>query len=173
MNLGFHGDTLLHRERTFELVDQPLEMYFELIGSRPEFEATEQPGRGYSARWTIEDGWLFLVDLQARWTDAEALTLKHLFPFAGSRVFAAWYNGPLRAFRRDRPLPDLSNPERQPYPDLTLNIEHGRIASTTVIERLTPARTATPARRTSEAEVIDLSAYRQPAVHAAWEEVMV
>ncbi|MEZ5650436.1 MAG: hypothetical protein R3E87_07780 [Burkholderiaceae bacterium] len=173
MELGFHGDTLLHRERTFELVDQPLEMYFDLIGSRPTFDAEGSAERGYTAQWTIEDGWLFLVNIQARWSDAEALSIKHLFPFAGNRVFAAWYHGQLRAFRRDRPLPNLSDPARRPYPDLTLSIEHGRIASATLIERFANSPTASAVRRPTPAEVLALDDYRKPSVHAAFEDLMI
>lgn len=173
MSFEFHGDTLLHRERTFELVDQPLEQYFELIGSRPEFEADGRAERGYTAEWMIDDGWLFLVGMTARWSGAESLSLKHLFPFAGNRVFAAWYHGPLRAFRTDRPLPDLSDPARQPYPHLTLKIEHGRIASTSVIERFGQPQAAPASPQRGSAQVVELTAFRRPSVHAAFEDVMI
>ncbi|MEZ5740362.1 MAG: hypothetical protein R3E68_13525 [Burkholderiaceae bacterium] len=176
MDLGFHGDTLLHRDRTFEMVDQPLEQYFELIGTRPEFEIASAVGRGYTAQWMIEDGWLFLVNMQARWSDAETLSLTHLFPFAGSKVFAAWFNGSLRAYRRDKPLPDLSQADRQPYPDLTLTIEHGRIASSTLIHRASTVSSSVRPAATLDndsAEVIELASYRRSSVHAAWNEVMV
>jgi hypothetical protein len=132
MTPTFAGDTLLHRERTFELIDQPLEYYFQLIGTRPSFEPVSTHGRGYAARWVIEDGWLFLADMSARWTDDDALQLKHMFPFAGSKVFASWYTGKVRGYRRDRPLPDLSAPGQLMYPDLTLDIDHGRISNSVI-----------------------------------------
>ncbi|MEZ5660795.1 MAG: hypothetical protein R3E83_20470 [Burkholderiaceae bacterium] len=173
MDLGFHGDTLLHRERTFELIDQPLEMYFELIGSRPDFDPGEELGRGYTAQWMIDDGWLFLVNMQARWSGADELSLKDLFPFAGQRVFAAWYHGQLRAYRRDKPLPDLSNPARRPHPDVTLTIEHGRIASATLIERFGHSPDARQVRRATPADVVSLDDYRRASVHAAFEDLMI
>lgn len=144
MTPTFAGDTLLHRDRTFEMIDQPLERYFELIGTRPDFEPISTAGRGYAARWLIEDGWLFLADMAARWTDDEELQLKHLFPFAGSKVFASWYTGQVRAYRRDRPLPDLSAPGQLQYPDLTLQIDHGRV-SNSVIQGMMSQHGRTPA----------------------------
>ncbi len=174
MKMGFYGDTLLHRERTFELVDQPLEQYFELIGSRPELETAEADSREYTARWTIEDGWLYLVTMVARWNSDDELQVKDLFPFAGNKVFAAWYNGPIRAYRRDRSLPDLSSPETARYPDVTLEIQHGRVANSVLLHR--PAAGAadqvvTPQQES--AQVIELANYRRPAINAAFEEMML
>lgn len=174
MEMGFHGDTLLYRERTFELVDQPLEQYFELIGSRPELEPGENGAREYAARWTIEDGWLFLVTMTARWSADKALSVQDLFPFAGSKVFAAWYNGPVRAYRRDKALPDFSAPEKVRYPDVTLQIQNGRVANSVLLHR--PAAGATDAAATPQqqsAQIIELANYRRPAINAAFEEMML
>jgi len=174
MKMDFNGDTLLHRNRTFELVDQPLEQYFELIGSRPSLDAAEQNERRYNARWVIEDGWLFLVSMQACWENQAPLTVQDLFPFAGNKVFAAWYNGPVRAYRRDRGLPDLSVPEKVRYPDVTLQVEHGRIANTVLMHR--PATRVLDERQsatTQMADVIEIAKFRRPAINAAFEELML
>src|SRR5690606_9269970 len=88
MRSGFHGDTLTHRGREFALIDQPLEAYFELIGSRPDFDSGN--GRGYAAHWIIEDGWLYLDRLTGRWAKSAPLSMNHMFPFAGTKVYAAW-----------------------------------------------------------------------------------
>lgn len=172
MQMRFNGDTLMQRDRLFEVVDQPLEQYFDLIGTRPAFEPTSTEGRGYAATWVIEDGWLFLSGLAARWSDDQALTMQHLFPFAGRKVFAAWYNGPVRAYRRDRPLPDLSDPERVRYPDLMLSIEHGRIANSVLIDR---SSMILPESRvqSDDPRVVEIGRYRRAAQHGAWADAMV
>lgn len=174
MKMGFYGDTLLHRERTFELVDQPLEQYFDLIGSRPTLGASDENKRAYAARWVIEDGWLFLMSMEAHWSNQTPLTVQDLFPFAGNKVFAAWYNGPVRAFRRDRGLPDLSAPEKVRYPDVTLQVEHGRIANTVLMHR--PATRTVDERQPASsqmADVIEIAKFRRPAINAAFEELML
>ncbi len=174
MKMGFYGDTLLHRERTFELVDQPLEQYFELIGSRPEFNTRVSGAREYTARWTIEDGWLFLMSMTARWNNEEALNIQDLFPFAGTKVFAAWFNGPVRAYRRDKPLPDLSAPDKARYPDITLQVEHGRIANSVLTRNHFSVSAAgiTDAKQQS-ARVIEMAKFRRPAINAAFEDMML
>lgn len=172
--MGFNGDTLLHRERTFELVDQPLEQYFELIGSRPELGPCNRTERAYTARWLIEDGWLFLSTMQARWSCETPLNMQDLFPFAGTKVFAAWYNGPVRAYRRDRGLPDLSVPEKVRYPDVTLQVENGRIANTVLMHR--PATRVVDDRQPKHeqmADVIELAKFRRPAINAGFEEIIL
>ena len=79
---------LSHRQREFQLLDEPLEHYFRLIGQRP--------CKGeISAEWEIEDGWLYLTRLTTLEAQDPPLTLDRLFPFAGRRVFAAWYSGEL------------------------------------------------------------------------------
>ena len=77
------GDTLSYREKTFDLIDQPLEAYFTLIQSRPKFMRSSDESRGYVAHWMIEDGWLYLNGISALWEDATPVNLKHLFPVAG------------------------------------------------------------------------------------------
>ncbi|MGB7184067.1 MAG: hypothetical protein WA888_06840 [Burkholderiaceae bacterium] len=173
MKPAFAGDTLLLRNKTFEMVDQPLEVYFELIGSRPAFEPVSTEGRGYSARWLIEDGWLYLASMDARWSDEEALQLNHLFPFAGNKVFAAWFSGPVRAYRRDRPLPDLSAPDKLRYPDVTLQIENGRIANL-VRDTAHSAEFVPPAQHDLSAlDEADLARSRRATIHAGWDKVML
>jgi hypothetical protein len=174
MRPAFAGDTLLHNNKTFEMVDQPLEMYFELIGTRPAFEPISTQGRGYMARWLIEDGWLFLASMEARWSDEEELQLNHLFPFAGSKVFAAWYTGPIRAYRRDLPLPDLSAPAKLRYPDVTLSIESGRIAriGNSITDVDSDAQSAR-GRQDAERAEADSVRSRRATINAAWDELML
>lgn len=175
MKPAFAGDTLLHNNKTFEMVDQPLEVYFDLIGSRPAFEPVSTQGRGYMARWLIEDGWLFLASMEARWSDDEALQLNHLFPFAGNKVFAAWYTGPVRAYRRDLPLPDLSVPSKLRYPDVTLSIESGRIAriaNELGVPSTDEGRVARASAVPDQDEAQSARA-RRATINAAWDELML
>ncbi len=165
MRTGFHGDTLTHRGREFALIDQPLEAYFELIGSRPDFDSGN--GRGYAAHWTIEDGWLYLSTLTGRWAESEPLSMRHMFPFAGSKVYAAWLSGTLRGYRADRPLPTEHSPVHMRYPDIVLRIDNGRLDTASIVHR-----GAAPARQAA----MRLPQMMSPAAfarHGAWTEAVI
>lgn len=118
---------LSHRNREFHLLDEPLEHYFHLIGQRPcKGEIT--------AEWEIEDGWLYLTGLSTAEPQDPPLTLDRLFPFAGRRVFAAWYSGQIRGLRSDRPImPGMDSVRR--YPDLILSLHCGHIESMSQVHR--------------------------------------
>lgn len=131
------GDTLSWRDREFALVDAPLEPYFSLIGSRPDFAPADAGSRGYRARWLIEDGWLYLTDLDAIWADGTRVSLAHLFPLAGAKVFAAWMSGTLHAHRADRaPAPGCGTARA---PDMVIRVDCGRIRASSVVHRPTLA----------------------------------
>ncbi len=172
MNSGFDGDNLVHRERTFTLLEQPLELYFELIGSRPAFEPMANRARAYEARWVIEDGWLFMTGIDATWSGDKPVHLNDLFPFAGARVFAAWYSGTIRGYRPERGLPDTDSAGGARYPDLVIPIEHGRMANTTLISRPV-TQPIGPRQPRYAGNVIDLADYRNAGINATWAEVMV
>jgi hypothetical protein len=118
-------DLLSHRGREFQLLDQPLERYFSMIGQRPcEGE--------YTAKWEIEDGWLYLSGLGCVQKHEQPMSMESLFPFAGRRVFAAWYSGQIRGFRADRATAQAwGQPNR--YPDLVLNMNCGRIETISLV----------------------------------------
>jgi hypothetical protein len=121
-------DLLHHRGRVFQLLDQPLERYFKMIGQRPcEGE--------YTANWEIEDGWLYLTNLGCAKPHDQPMSMESLFPFAGRRVFAAWHSGPVRGFRTDRGdrLSALAAKENNHYPDLVLNLNCGRVETISVV----------------------------------------
>lgn len=120
-----HTDRLLFRERNYDLLDQPLEAYFDLIDSRPPFLRPNPSSRGYMAEWEVVDGWLYLTSITALWEDATPASIKQLFPLAGDRVFAAWLSGPLRAYDSETSPMALSNVVRAP--DLVLRVNCGRI----------------------------------------------
>jgi hypothetical protein len=127
------GDTLSYRDRSFELIDQPLEAYFALINSRPQFARSSEQSRGYVANWMIEDGWLYLTSIAALWEDATPVSLKHLFPVAGDKVFAAWLTGQLRGYRSDASPLSLSTMVRSP--DLVMHVNCGRINGSSMVHR--------------------------------------
>jgi hypothetical protein len=121
-------DLLHHRGRVFQLLDQPLERYFKMIGQRPcEGE--------YTANWEIEDGWLYLTSLGCAKPHDQPMSMESLFPFAGRRVFAAWHSGPVRGFRTDRAdrLSALAAKENNHYPDLVLNLNCGRVETISLV----------------------------------------
>ncbi len=119
------SNMLAHRSREFSLLDQPLERYFQLIGQRPcESEC--------SAQWEIEDGWLYLTEMSCVDPSEHPVSLERLFPFAGRRVFAAWYTGQIRGFRTDRQWPGGSDQSTR-YPDLILNVNCGRIETISLV----------------------------------------
>ncbi len=133
-----HGDTLAFRDRRFLLVEQPLEAYFELIGQRPRLDGGCADRRGYAACWEIDQGRLYLAGLAGQWADRSPVGLRNLFPFAGARVLATWFDGTLHGFRED----DLEQrgvaaPHR--YPDLVLTLDQGRVRSSSLVHRGPPA----------------------------------
>jgi len=165
MRSGFHGDTLTHRGREFALIDQPLEAYFELIGSRPDFDSGN--GRGYAAHWIIEDGWLYLATLMGHWAKSEPLSMNHMFPFAGTKVHAAWLSGSLRGYRTDRALPAAASPVHMRYPDIVLRIDNGRLDAASVVHR-----GAAPSRQAG-ARAPGMMSPAAYARHGAWSEAVV
>jgi hypothetical protein len=125
------SDSLHYRERQFELADHPLEAYFELIGERPSL----MNGKPVSATWAIEDGWLYLTSLSATLRDGTVLNLGDLFPYAGEKVFAAWFTGTLKGFRDDVQSKLISADSDKRYPDLVLSVGVGRIRQSSMVHR--------------------------------------
>lgn len=132
MHIPF-ADTLSYRGRDFDLIDSPLEAYFDLIAARPQFLTSSQSLRGYTAQWTIEDGWLYLTGITACWPDATPVLIEHLFPYGGGRVFAAWYSGRLRGFRVAASPVALSAFERSP--DIVISTHCGRLQTSSIVHR--------------------------------------
>jgi hypothetical protein len=124
-------DHLDYRDRKFELVDHPLEGYFELLGERPAL----MPGKPIEASWTIEDGWLYLTKLSATLASGHKLNLGDLFPYAGEKVFAAWFTGTLKGFKEESGLKMSLQDKR--YPDLVLGVGVGRIRQSSMVHRAT------------------------------------
>jgi hypothetical protein len=126
-------DYLDYRERKFELADHPLEGYFELIGERPALMA----GKPIEASWMIEDGWLYLTKLSATLASGHKLNLGDLFPYAGTKVFAAWFTGTLKGYKDESGQKFVSHPGEKRYPDLVLGVSVGRIRQSSMVHRAT------------------------------------
>ena len=147
------SDVLYYRDRQFDLLDHPLEGYFELIGEAPALDYSKP----ITAAWAIEDGWLYLTELTATWANGRQLSLTDLFPYAGEKVFAAWYTGTLKATKDEAPAKMLSSSSAKRYPDLVLGVNVGRIRQSSMVHR-----TNTDASAVSKATNVVAFA-RQPA----------
>lgn len=147
-----HADRLIFRDRSYDLIDQPLEAYFDLIGSRPPFLRPQPTSRGYIADWEIVDGWLYLNSINALWEDATPVTLKQLFPLTGQRVFAAWLSSTLRCYHSESSPMALSNVVRAP--DLAVRVNCGRIDAGSAMPRPVPRPLERAPARSQSAEII-------------------
>lgn len=158
-----HADRLIYRERSYDLMDQPLEAYFDLIDSRPPFLRTNPSSRGYFAEWAIVDGWLYLTTIKALWEDATPVTIKQLFPLTGERVFAAWLTGPLRCYHIESSPIALNNVVRAP--DLSLRVNCGRVDSGGAVPRPLPRPLDRAPAQARTAEIIPFQS-RASRIHA-------
>ena len=101
-------DILIYEGERLPLFSNPLESYFSAEHPRPNFNSMNTANwRGYVATWQIEDGRLYLADLQA-WLfekDPEGkqrrreVGIHEIFPASQNKIFASWFTGWLRAPR--------------------------------------------------------------------------
>src|SRR5690606_1578618 len=113
------------------------------------------------------DGWLYLDRLTGRWAKLAPLSMNHMFPFAGTKVYAAWLSASLRGYRTDRTLPTAASPVQMRYPDIVLRIDNGRLDTASVVHR--GVATARPAIARPP-RMMSPAAYAR---HAAWSEAVV
>lgn len=79
------------------LLETPLEDYFRLSRTRPDFGLScTALWRGYIGTWELIDGRLYLIGLSTEAGSGALVTLTVLFPGFPDRVFAHWYSGRLR-----------------------------------------------------------------------------
>jgi hypothetical protein len=126
-------ERLHHQGHWHEICNEPLGMYFELLGQAPRFRETLSAlWRCYIGSWEIRDGRLYLVGLAAELADGAPATLATVFPGFPDRVFAHWYTGTLRIPEGGRlacvHMGYASTFER----DLLLEIERGLLRSSRV-----------------------------------------
>jgi hypothetical protein len=148
------ADRLYYRDAQFDLLDQPLEPYFDLIDSRPPFLRSNAASRGYFAEWTIADGWLYLTSIIALWEDGTPATIKQLFPLTGDRVFAAWLSSNLRCYNTDSSPVALQNVVRAP--DVVISVNCGRVSQGGAVQRPMHRPTDRAPSNPRSAQIIDL-----------------
>jgi hypothetical protein len=113
------ADSLIYKEKQFDLFANPLENYFEINPPRPNFVAGSTANRkGFLAEWEIDDDRLYLVGLSGSmcvkphevtaqnsyWCrakhhgecEAVDICLDDFFEVTACRVFANWYSGEVR-----------------------------------------------------------------------------
>jgi len=129
------SERLVYKGERLALCAEPLNQFFDLSGSKPDFAETSTAlWRGYVGSWEIVDERLYLVELNGVLVDGTAVNLETVFPGYPDRVFAHWYNGRLR-IPQGRQLEYVhmgygSTFER----DLLIDIEQGRVTATEVRE---------------------------------------
>ncbi len=98
-------DVLCHRGKRLDLCSLPLDSYVGRLPKdrRPRFaRACTALWRGYVATWSIEDGVLWLKEIDAMVVDPqtgehrECTDLETLFPWRKMPIKASWYAGELR-----------------------------------------------------------------------------
>lgn len=73
-----------------------MNQYWALSAISPEFDINcTALWRGYTARWELLDGRLYLVKLHGTLADKGAASVSTFFPDYPDRVFAHWYSGEL------------------------------------------------------------------------------
>jgi len=92
------GERLHYDGREMSMCSQPLNQYFSLGGTSPEFDTRRCTAlwRGYVGTWEILDGRLYLIELSGTLDDGTEANLASVFPDFPQRVFAHWYSGQLR-----------------------------------------------------------------------------
>lgn len=90
-------ETLLYNGDRLAMCDEPLAVYFELIGQSPPFRAMSSANwRGYFGTWEIKEDRLYLVDLEGTLKTGEEVNLQFFFKDFPERVFAHWFSGQIR-----------------------------------------------------------------------------
>lgn len=91
------SERLIFEGQEVALLSNPLNDYFALGGSNPEFQSTSTAlWRGYVGTWEILNDRLYLVELSGTLKSGDDATLESVFPGFKDRVFAHWFSGRLR-----------------------------------------------------------------------------
>lgn len=125
----------------------PLEPYFELVGTRPNFTRfLSSVGRGYVGCWAVVERRLYLTELQQLGFEkrpdgsvspgmvADPALLSAMFPDQDAPLFADWYSGELRC-----PQGEIVATGRGEFGDLyerylVLSVECGVIVQENIVE---------------------------------------
>lgn len=124
-------ETILFRGKTYDMLAEPLDVYFELMGIEPSpHSVCSALWRGYVGEWEITQDRLYLRKLMGSDEDDPNISMERFFPGFGDRVFAHWYSGDLRleVLREVSALPD--DPDRNPNnaaSDLIVRVRRGQV----------------------------------------------
>lgn len=144
---GQQPDVIIYKGKSYDLFANPLEDFFKGKRSRPAFQVKPNVistgnWRGYVATWTIEDGFLYLLRIDAwicrDWDEKRCrrVDLKSLFGgrYIKGRVRADWFSGDLRM-----PDGELLQYVHMGYGsvyerELTLAVESGKLVRESIVD---------------------------------------
>ncbi len=91
------AETITFQGERHAMCAEPLEAYFALVGTRPDFAPPHTAcWRGYVGTWEILDERLYLIGLHGVTRDGQEVSLETVFPGFPKQVFAHWCSGTLR-----------------------------------------------------------------------------
>ena len=124
-------EVLHYKGERLSMRTEPLSEYFAQMGLSPDFQRSSSAcWRCYVGKWEILLDRLYLVGLNATYTDGIAVTLESLFPGFTDRVYAHWYTGVINI-----PQGEMTEYIHMGYAsryerDLFLAIENGIVVNT-------------------------------------------
>lgn len=127
------ADILIYEGQNLPLFSNPLESYYQNGATRPHFESPNTANwRGYIATWEIDNGVLYLRDIEA-WIDGSKVGMNKVFPGQVGRIEAKWFTGKLRVPQGER-LQYVHMGYGSIYEkDLIITIEAGKVVKVEVI----------------------------------------
>jgi hypothetical protein len=92
------AESLVYEGKQVTMCSTPLSNYFAFGGKRLNFDTWYCTAlwRGYTGKWEILNGRLYLIGLHGRLEGGGEITLADVFPDYPSRAFAHWYSGTIR-----------------------------------------------------------------------------
>lgn len=87
-------EVILIKGKREYMASLPLNKYFSLAGINPPLRDIDTSlWRRYLGTWEIDDGRLYLTNLEGSLEDKSVFSITSIFPFYKDRVFAFWYTG--------------------------------------------------------------------------------
>ena len=129
------AESLTYEGKEVSMCSTPLSDYFAFGGKRPNFDTWYCTAlwRGYTGKWEILDGRLYLIGLHGQLEGGGEATLADVFPDYPERVFAHWYSGTIRV-----PQGELLHYRHSGYAsvyerDLLLEVKQGEVVGSQVV----------------------------------------
>lgn len=128
-------DKLIYKGKTYYLYTNPLESYFNRDNPRPKFDfKVTSNWRGYIATWAIENGVLYLADIERATINNKTVKLSDLFPDRQSPIKATWYTGILRIPQGQRLIYVHMGYGSVYERDLILTVKNGKVTKEEIID---------------------------------------